>query len=155
MLEGLTLRPYTPSDAESVWRACFPEFAPDQVYQMLAYLETSKRSSGVVATLHERVVAFGKLTLWSRVAEISDLSVAQAQRGRGIGTALLKHLIALGAAQRAVIEIGVAQRNVRALALYERLGFRLDRTLLLDLGEGVEPVHYLTLSVSDTADTLR
>jgi len=108
-----------------------------------------------VATLNAQVVAFGQLTLWSRVAEISDLSVTQAQRGRGIGTALLKHLIALGAARRAVIEIGVAQRNVRALSLYQRLGFRHDRTLLLDLGQGVEPVLYLTLSVSDSAEAVR
>jgi ribosomal-protein-alanine N-acetyltransferase len=155
MLEGLALRPYTPTDADAVWRACFPQLAPEQIHQMLAHVAVSARSSGIVATLHAQVVGFGQLTLWTRVAEISNLSVTQAQRGRGIGTALLKHLIALGAAQRAVIEIGVAQRNVRALALYQRLGFRLDRTLLLDLGEGVEPVLYLTLSVSDSAEIVR
>ncbi|MBO9309180.1 MAG: GNAT family N-acetyltransferase [Chloroflexi bacterium] len=158
MLEGLALRPYVETDAEAVRRACFPQVAPERVHEMLARVAAGKRSVGVVATLDAQVVGFGQLTLWRRVAEISDLSVTQAQRGRGIGTALLKHLIALGAAQRPVIEIGVAQRNVRALALYQRLGFRHDRTLLLDLGQGVEPVLYLTLSVrsvSDSAEAVR
>lgn len=155
MLDGLALRLYTPTDAEAVRRACFPQLPPEQVYEMLTRVAAGERSIGIVATLNAQVVAFGQLTLWSRVAEISDLSVTQAQRGRGIGTALLKHLITLGAAQRAVIEIGVAQRNVRALALYQRLGFRHDRTLLLDLGQGVEPVFYLTLSVSDSAEAVR
>jgi ribosomal-protein-alanine N-acetyltransferase len=155
MLDGLALRPYVQTDAEAVRRACFPQSAPEQVRRMLARAAMGKRSIGIVAILDAQVVGFGQLTLWRRVAEISDLSVTQAQRGRGIGTALLKHLIALGAAQRLVIEIGVAQRNARALALYQRLGFRHDRTLLLDLGQGVEPVFYLTLSVSDSAETLR
>jgi ribosomal-protein-alanine N-acetyltransferase len=155
MLDGLALRPYAPTDAEAVRRACFPQLPPEQIREMLACAAAGERSIGIVATLNAQVVAFGQLTLWSRVAEISDLSVTQAQRGRGIGTALLKHLITLGAAQRAVIEIGVAQRNVRALALYQRLGFRHDRTLLLDLGQGVEPVLYLTLSVSNSAEAVR
>ncbi len=151
MPQGLTFRACLPTDAELVWRACFPGLALPQVCEMVeraVSIQRSGRGVGIAACLDGLIVGFGQLTLWARTAEISDLSVTEAQRGRGIGTALLKHLIALGAAQRTIIEIGVAQSNTRALALYQRLGFRHQRTLLLDLGQGIEPVHYLTLSVS-------
>lgn len=154
-LKDLTFRPCLQTDAEALWRACFPQLTLSQVREMLARAESiwqSGRGAGVVACLDGRIVGFGQVTLWARVAEISDLSVTESQRGRGIGTALLKHLIALGAAHCSTVEIGVAESNVRAHALYQRLGFRHDRTLLLDLGQGVEPVHYLTLSVSNLAE---
>jgi len=155
MLKGLTFRPCSQMDAESLWRACFPQLTLSQVHEMVARAESlwqSGRGTGVAACLDGRIVGFGQVTLWARTAEISDLSVTESQRGRGIGTALLKHLIALGAARRSTVEIGVAGSNVRAYALYQRLGFRHDRTLLLDLGQGVEPVHYLTLSVNHLAE---
>ncbi|MDW8298128.1 MAG: GNAT family N-acetyltransferase [Anaerolineae bacterium] len=155
MLEGLAFRACLQADAEAVWRACFPQLPSAYIHEMLARAESvwrNGRGAGVVACLDDQIVGFGQVTLWARTAEISDLSVTESQRGRGIGTALLKHLIRLGAAQRNVIEIGVAQRNVRAHALYQRLGFRHERTLLLDLGQGVEPVHYLTLSVDQLTE---
>jgi hypothetical protein len=41
------------------------------------------------------------------------------------------------------LEIGVAARNVRAHALYQRLGFIWAYDRSYDLGEGNETVHYL------------
>ncbi|PJF35734.1 MAG: hypothetical protein CUN49_09050 [Candidatus Thermofonsia Clade 1 bacterium] len=155
MPASLTFRRCTRDDAAAVWRACFPQSAFEKIQQMLARAEAAwqaERGIGVVACLSGSIVGFGQLTFWARVAEISDLSVTEAQRGRGIGTALLEHLIALGAERRALIEIGVAHSNKRALALYRRLGFRFERTLLLNVGQGLEPIHYLTLSVSDWAE---
>ncbi len=148
MLEGLVLRPCTPQDADALQRACYPHAARESIREMLArtaFAMQHGRGVGRVACLDEQVVGFGQITFWARVAEIGDLIVAAPQRGRGIGTALIQHLIRLGAEQRSVIEIGAAGSNPRALALYQRLGFRLDRTLLLDLGQGLESVYYLSL----------
>jgi ribosomal protein S18 acetylase RimI-like enzyme len=150
MLAGLVLRHCTPHDADALQRACYPHATPESVHQMLARTASAMqhgRGVGLVACLDDQIVGFGQITFWARVAEIGDLVVAAPQRGRGIGTALIQHLIGLGATQRSVIEIGAAGSNPRALALYQRLGFRLDRTLLLDLGQGLESVHYLSLHV--------
>lgn len=157
MRAGLTFRLAQPADAESLGRACFPQLSAAQVEELVARAESlwrCGRGAGVVACLEGQIVGFGQVTLWARVAEISDLSVTETQRGRGIGTALIQRLIALGAQRRNLIEIGVAHSNARALALYRRLGFRHARTLLLDLGQGIEPVHYLILSVNDHASPL-
>ncbi|MDL1921361.1 GNAT family N-acetyltransferase [Chloroflexi bacterium CFX3] len=150
MLAGLALRLCTLQDADALQHACYPHAARESVRQMLARTASAMqhgRGVGLVACLDDQIVGFGQITFWARVAEIGDLIVAEPQRGRGIGTALIQHLIALGAAQRNMIEIGAAGSNPRALALYQRLGFRLDRTLLLDLGQGLESVHYLSLHV--------
>lgn len=89
-------------------------------------------------------IAYGQITCWPRVAEISDLIVAEAWRGQGIGSALIESLIAAaGHWPVTAVEIGVALSNPRALDLYKRLGFSFGRTLTLDLGHGAEPVLYL------------
>lgn len=150
MLAGLVLRPCTLQDADALQRACYPHAASESIHEMLARTASimqRERGIGLVACLDQQVVGFGQVTFWARVAELSDLIVAAPQRGRGIGTALIQHLIALSAERRSVIEIGAAGSNPRALALYQRLGFRLDRTLLLDLGQGLEAVHYLSLHI--------
>ncbi len=157
MLAGLVLRPCTLQDADALQRACHPHTTPESVYQMLARTTAAMqhgRGVGLVACLDDQIVGFGQITFWARVAEIADLVVAAPQRGRGIGTALIQHLIALGSARRSVIEIGAAGSNPRALALYQRLGFRLDRTLLLDVGQGLESVHYLSLHVLQDLESL-
>ena len=47
----------------------------------------------------------------------------------------------------AVLEIGVALSNHRALDLYRRLGFHDHHTIQIDLGIGPEPVLYLEKSL--------
>jgi ribosomal protein S18 acetylase RimI-like enzyme len=57
---------------------------------------------------------------------IAQLGVAEAMQGQGIGTALLRHQIALArqkGQQRCVLDVAIT--NPRAQALYERLGFRV------------------------------
>jgi ribosomal protein S18 acetylase RimI-like enzyme len=60
---------------------------------------------------------------------IGHLGVDPAQRGRGIGAAMLAYLMApvrTGRAHTAVLD--VSMENPRAQALYERLGFRVTKT---------------------------
>lgn len=102
------------------------------------------RVAGMVCAVGGVPVAYGQVTRWPRTAEISDLIVSPAHRNQGIGSALIHALTEVargwGCPQ---VEIGSACANTRAIALYERLGFRVDRRLNLDLGQGPEPVIYL------------
>lgn len=93
-----------------------------------------------------RVIGHGALALWPRDqgAEIADLYVAPRWRGRGLGTALIRALEAEAARLGAQsVEIGAAESNPRARALYERLGYRVAHTLRVDLGRGEEEVAVL------------
>lgn len=64
--------------------------------------------------------------------ELDDLYILPAYRGQGVGTAVLRDCLA--AAEKPVF-LYVFTRNVRARALYERLGFRevqaVDATRLI------------------------
>lgn len=67
----------------------------------------------------------GRLYLARRAAEILivDIALLPEHRGAGIGTALLQDVLDEAAAARKRVGIHVVREN-RAVALYERLGFR-------------------------------
>jgi ribosomal protein S18 acetylase RimI-like enzyme len=98
----------------------------------------------LVVEINQRVVGFGLLSRWGKVAEISDVVVTPAWQGQGIGTTIILYLSEQAQSWRVPrLEIGAAESNPRAVALYQRLGFVSDRCLELDLGRGKEPVLYL------------
>lgn len=106
------------------------------------------RGMGVVVLIEGQLIGYGQLTLWARTAEISDLSVHESWRNKGIGTRLIFHLLEAARRYRKVAEIGAAQSNPHALALYRRLGFRDDRVITLNTDNGSEPIVYLTLDLT-------
>lgn len=62
--------------------------------------------------------------------EIANVQVAAAYQNKGIGTTILNYLIHYAQTQAcASLEIRVAMANSRAQALYQRLGFTVDRPL--------------------------
>ena len=82
---------------------------------------------------HAEMVGGGELVNYiGRKVEIANLAVARAQRGRGIGTALIQVLchVAQAGGNRSV-EITVLTKNERALALYQRLGFEQSRAVTI------------------------
>jgi ribosomal protein S18 acetylase RimI-like enzyme len=80
----------------------------------------------LVGDVGGEVVANAQLTLWGRRAEIGSLVVAEAWRGRGIGSRLILALIEAARQEGAsTLEIGVAQHDARTQRLYRRLGFSL------------------------------
>jgi ribosomal protein S18 acetylase RimI-like enzyme len=99
---------------------------------------------GMVAMLDGEVIGFGQLGRWGRRCEISDLIVAEAFRGNGVGTSIIVRLLDL-AYQQGIqeVEIGAAVSNPRALILYKNLGFHEIQQVMMDLGHGPEPVIYL------------
>ncbi|MFP4322053.1 MAG: GNAT family N-acetyltransferase [Anaerolineales bacterium] len=155
------LRPARLEDHVSLQRICWPERSAEAsqafLARVLADLPGRGRGAVVVAQHAADVVGFGLLTYWPDVGEISDLVVGPAWRGQGIGSALI-HDLSYRVAKHGLsfVEIGVAQRNKRAYALYTRLGFSWQRSVSLNLGAGLERVDYLIkplkpLSGSDPA----
>ena len=143
------LRAALPADAAALHATCLPNEPLARVVERLTRIQKTalaQRGLGLVAvTPAGALVGFGQLTLWPRGAEISDLVVAPEWRGQGIGTLLIARLIDAAREMHAgAVEIGVAVRNNAALRLYHRLGFRPTRSLELDLGDGPEPVLYLS-----------
>jgi ribosomal protein S18 acetylase RimI-like enzyme len=145
---AVIFRPLAGGDGPLLHAACWPERSAEEVARTLAWLlrlADAGRAWSVVAAVDGQVIGFGRLSRLGRAAEISDLIVAPHARGRGVGAALIGHLIeqarALGIER---VEIGAAARNLRALALYRRLGFGEFRRAWLDLGDGPEEVTYLS-----------
>lgn len=64
-----------------------------------------------------------------RVVHLHGIVIAPSYQGQGIGTQVLKHLINKYRGRMDAIELGVHASNVRAKALYERLGFRTVKVL--------------------------
>ena len=76
-----------------------------------------------------RVAGFCAFWLVVDEIHINNVAVRESLRGRGLGTALLRHVLAearrLGA-KRATLEVRAS--NTRARQLYERLGFHVAAT---------------------------
>lgn len=146
-LSPIVVRPAELSDAQALFTRCWPDRLLADTVDILrktAHLAATRRGLGVVGLWGGLPCSFGLLTLWPRVAEISDLIVSSELRSRGIGSTIVNFLTDIAWVMNAhTVEIGAALSNPRALALYRRLGFVDGRIVELELGNGPEPVIYL------------
>jgi ribosomal protein S18 acetylase RimI-like enzyme len=143
------LRPLALTDADALRTTCWIGAPLDVIEEMLKRvieMMEQGRALGLVATVNDCAIGYGQLTRWPRVAEISDLTITENLRNRGIGTAMIHHLIGQARAWgMPAVEIGSAVTNTGALALYRRLGFAEDRRVELNLGAGKITVIYLKM----------
>ena len=148
----LRFRPVIPEDVLSLRESCWPERSPQTVAEFIwrcTVQMKNERALAVVGEAEGQIVAFALLTCWRDVGEIGDLIVTPLWRSQGVGSALIAHLTDIAQARGvARIEIGAAASNPRALALYQRLGFHPRHTVEIDLGNGHEPVIYLSKSLT-------
>jgi ribosomal protein S18 acetylase RimI-like enzyme len=63
----------------------------------------------------------------SRELHCIDIAIVPGEQGKGVGTEVLSRLQEEAAVKNAVIILTVLRMNYRALALYQRLGFRMTR----------------------------
>ncbi len=101
-------------------------------------LELSK-SSGVclAATVGGRVVGYVVCSRYADVWHVMNVAVDPDQRRRGLGRALLEHLLG-EVGEGAALTLEVRRTNASAMRLYERLGFRaagIRRRYYQDNGE--------------------
>lgn len=147
----VTFRELQRSDARQLHKACWADqnrAYVEMMFRRAFTLQNRNRGGGRVAVVNNQACAFGLVTIWSQVAEISDLVVSGELRGLGIGTALLDELICLAQQLGSkTVEIGARVNNTRAIALYERVGFVPNRTINLRFSTGVEDIVYLRKSI--------
>lgn len=67
----------------------------------------------------------GLVSLQERAGElyVDNVQIAPEEQGRGIGTAVMRSVLARAAALGSAVTLQVLKTNVRARRLYERLGF--------------------------------
>lgn len=137
---SVTLRPITPEDAPFLYRVyastreeelAVVDWTPDQ---KAAFLQMQFDAQHAYYQQHYAGAAFqlvlvggepaGRLYLarWPEELRIVDISLLPAYRGAGIGTRLIREILAGAAASGKVVRIHVEQYNP-ARRLYERLGF--------------------------------
>jgi diamine N-acetyltransferase len=94
------------------------------------------RSIFFLAEQDDRAVAYLKVNLEADALEIESLYVTAACQGTGIGGRLMAHAIAVASdAGLRSIWLGVWERNRRAIAFYEHLGFHEYGSHAFQLGE--------------------
>jgi ribosomal protein S18 acetylase RimI-like enzyme len=78
---------------------------------------------------HSHGLLIGAVLCWTS-GFVKDLVVDEAWRGRGLGEALLRHVLSTFAARGAhVVELKVQADNSSAVRLYERVGMRVVERL--------------------------
>ncbi len=134
-MQAVYFRELNAADISTLHVCCWPEKDRTvivELAQRVQKMAEQRRGGAVVAVVDGRVCAFGMVTLWREIGEISDLVVHPAIRGQGIGTGMIEQLSTLAQKLGAtILEIGAKVENTRALALYQRLEFEAHRTVEL------------------------
>lgn len=134
------------SDFAALHQYCWPEKTQAELEDLLSRalkLSQQNRGGAIVALVEGQVSAFGMLTRWPQQGELSDLIVRQDLRSCGLGTALLHALTHFASNLNiSTLEIGAFAWNVRAIALYQRLGFIEHHRLDIRIASKPETIIY-------------
>jgi ribosomal-protein-alanine N-acetyltransferase len=129
----MQLRDFRMGDFEAVYRldqACFEPAIAYERSELRRFLSLST-AQAVVVEVGGRIVGFavGYLSV-HQLGHVVTLDVAEENRGRGIGSALLTELLRRFEAAFVVeVKLEVDMENEAAIAFYERFGFGRKRRL--------------------------
>lgn len=142
------IREVTTTDLMPLREDCWAHRSLTASKEILKRIENArkrKRGIGIVveACLTKKIIAYAQIMMLTKCSEISDLIVSETHRSQGIGTAMIQYLIRTMPYK--IIEIGVAESNPRALALYQKLGFARAYELKFNTGH----IIYLRLKLAD------
>ncbi len=133
-LPDMTFRLAVADDLRPLHTTChadklFPQFR-DHFEKMMGWQRNGRCYWLVVCHEAEQIVGSGQLVIYPHGSELANLFVVPARRDEGIGTALIDVLTAIACHLNLTsLEIGVSVNNGRALHLYQRLGFTIDRQI--------------------------
>lgn len=137
---GLTLRPYAPSDFETLYKidqACFPKGIAYDRGQFRTYVR-SQGSYCVLATFGGQVAGFILIEIAGEFAHIITLDVLETYRRKSVGSILLEDAereAASRGARSMVLE--TATTNQPAIALWKKHGYRHSVTIENYYGPGL------------------
>lgn len=119
-------------DLPSVWRleqACFPKDAYDII--TLLGLALTRNIMRLKAVADNQLVGYlaGEMRRAERAGWIITVGVLPAYQGRGIGRVLLSSAERAMAASVPYVKLTVRRSNARALALYDRCGYKWVSTM--------------------------
>ena len=132
-----------------IWRACYPGIiTSEQIDYMLArmysldVLRDEIRSQGI---RYDRLLLDGELAGFASYGPTSEPGVMKLHKlyllpelhGRGLGSRLLQHVegeVRAGAGRRLILSVN--KRNAKAIAAYQRNGFRIVESVVTDIGGG-------------------
>lgn len=138
---GLVFRPATLADLAALHAACYPERPWSRFFahgeRLLGWQENGRCHWLLAETEATGApIGSGQLLRYPHGAEVANLAVTPAWQGRGAGAALLRLFFRLGRhLDLPALEIGVDAANSRALDLYLRMGFVMQRRANLPTGE--------------------
>lgn len=127
LLTESIIRPARLDDVEALHRYCYPEHAPGDVRDYLAWCLRQAEKGRIVrlvAEIEGQAVGNAQLTVWGQDGEIGSLVVAPDFRRRGLARQLLTELIAEATRRGlASLEISADESQPGILAFYQGLGF--------------------------------
>jgi len=132
-----------------IWRACYPDIITHaQIDYMLArmyaldVLRDEIRSQGI---RYDRLLLDGELAGFAAYGPTSEPGVIKLYKlyllpelhGRGLGSLLLQQVereVRAGGVRRWMLSVN--KRNAKAIAAYQRNGFRIVESVVTDIGNG-------------------
>ena len=128
-MQQFEVRQATPGDRDKLYRIKREAMRPyvEQVWGWVEELQERRFRQGYDHTETQVVLVDGLAVGLLRVSEresavfIDQIEIVPDFQGRGIGTALIKDIVARGRP----VDLGVLKVNVDARRFYERLGFRV------------------------------
>ncbi len=149
-MSNLTIRTVKHEDLKSIYlieRLSFERPYPSSYLETLAHLSPE---TFLVVSLNGCIVGYSASVLRGSEGHIISIAVHPNYRGIGIGEKLLmksiKRLKDLGA-KRVILEVKVD--NIRALKLYQKLGFKIVKTLKNYYWDGAD-AYRMTLNVNSS-----
>lgn len=142
---ALIIRPIAKADLPEAGRICHDAFGaiaaqhnfppdfpdPDTAIDLLTHLSGHAGFYGVVAELDGRVVGSNFVDERSPIVGLGPITVDPNVQNRGVGTALMTHMIARAARNRAPgLRLVQSGYHARSLCLYAKLGFTIREPLV-------------------------
>ncbi|HLX70091.1 MAG TPA: GNAT family N-acetyltransferase [Verrucomicrobiae bacterium] len=131
-----------------IWRAYYPTItSTEQIEYMLGWMYSLETMTSEVRNgiRYERLLLDGELAGFASLGpadepgtvKLHKLYLVPKYHGEGFGTLLLKHCESEARKLDArIMTLNVNKRNARAIAVYQRNGFSIARSVVNDIGHG-------------------